>query len=106
METVGGLPCLTDDLTWKEDMPFFVTGRLAGLRLGPGAGNLEGARMGAERVAWKIGEFVRAGAGEEVEAEETGGAKGGQQKKKGVVDMRCLGLGWENQFGALGQVAV
>lgn len=32
-------------------MPLFVTGKFAGLRLGPGAANLEGARAGAERVA-------------------------------------------------------
>jgi hypothetical protein len=44
MKIVGGMPCLTDDLMWNEEMPFFVTGRLAGLRLGPAAGNLEGAR--------------------------------------------------------------
>lgn len=50
----GGLPALTDDLAWSADVPLFVTGRLAALRLGPGAGNLEGARMGAERIAWAV----------------------------------------------------
>lgn len=50
----GGLPCLTNDLTWREDVPLFVTGRLASLRLGPGGGNLSGARIGAERIAWSI----------------------------------------------------
>ncbi|KAK9899262.1 FAD binding domain-containing protein [Cystobasidium minutum MCA 4210] len=50
----GGLPCLTNDLTWREDVPLFVTGRLASLRLGPGGGNLGGARIGAERIAWSI----------------------------------------------------
>jgi hypothetical protein len=49
-----GLPGLTDDLMWKEDVPLFMTGRLAALRLGPGAGNLAGARSGAERIAWAI----------------------------------------------------
>jgi hypothetical protein len=39
---------------WREDVPLFVTGRLAALRLGPGAGNLAGARSGAERIAWAI----------------------------------------------------
>ncbi|KKY15124.1 putative fad binding domain-containing protein [Diplodia seriata] len=50
----GGLPCLNEDLMWKDGVPLFVTGRLAGLRLGPAAGNLGGARVGAERIAWSI----------------------------------------------------
>ena len=50
IDTEGGLPCLTNDLAWREDVPLFVTGQLAALRLGPGAGNLEGARESAERV--------------------------------------------------------
>lgn len=54
IETHAGLPALTDDLMWSPEIPLFVTGRLAALRLGPGAGNLEGARMGAERVAWAL----------------------------------------------------
>ncbi|KAH0253488.1 FAD binding domain-containing protein, partial [Aureobasidium melanogenum] len=48
VDSYGGLPALTDDLMWKENVPLFVTGRLAALRLGPGAGNLAGARSGAE----------------------------------------------------------
>jgi hypothetical protein len=51
IETVGGFPCLTHDLSWSDEVPFFVTGRLASLRMGPAAPNLEGARMGAERIA-------------------------------------------------------
>ncbi|KAF2442626.1 FAD/NAD(P)-binding domain-containing protein [Karstenula rhodostoma CBS 690.94] len=51
---VGGLPCLNDDLMWADDVPLFFTGRLAGLRLGPGAPNLVGARVGAERIAWNV----------------------------------------------------
>lgn len=54
IEYVAGLPCLTDDLMWDDDVPLFVTGRLAGLRLGPGAPNLVGARIGAERIAWNV----------------------------------------------------
>lgn len=54
IECVAGLPCLTDDLMWDEGVPLFVTGRLAGLRLGPGAPNLVGARIGAERIAWNV----------------------------------------------------
>jgi hypothetical protein len=54
IETLHGLPCLTDDLMWKNDVPLFVTGRLAALRLGPAGPNLEGARLGAERIAWAL----------------------------------------------------
>lgn len=54
IDYVGGLPCLNDDLMWEDDVPLFVTGRLAGLRLGPGAPNLVGARIGAERIAWNV----------------------------------------------------
>ena len=48
------MPCLTDNMQWREDLPLFVTGQLAALRLGPGAGNLAGAKLGAERVSWSI----------------------------------------------------
>lgn len=51
LESEAGLPALTDDLQWTKDVPLFVTGKFASLRLGPGAGNLEGARAGAERIA-------------------------------------------------------
>ncbi|RMZ66915.1 fad binding domain-containing [Pyrenophora seminiperda CCB06] len=56
---VGGLPCLNEDLMWRDDVPLFVTGRLAGLRLGPGAPNLVGARVGAERIAWNVNDALR-----------------------------------------------
>jgi hypothetical protein len=59
IEYVGGLPCLNDDLMWDDDVPLFITGRLAGLRLGPGAPNLVGARIGAERIAWNVDDVLR-----------------------------------------------
>ena len=59
IEHVGGLPCLNDDLMWADDVPMFVTGRLAGLRLGPGAPNLVGARVGAERIAWNVEDVLK-----------------------------------------------
>lgn len=58
IETLAGLPVLTDDLAWSPAVPLFFTGGLAGLRLGPGAANLAGARLGAERVAWAIEEAL------------------------------------------------
>ena len=59
VEVVGGVPCLNDDLMWCDDVPLFVTGRLAGLRLGPGAPNLVGARVGAERIAWNVADILQ-----------------------------------------------
>jgi len=59
IDYVGGLPCLTDDMMWNDSLPLFVTGRLAGLRLGPGAPNLVGARIGAERIAWNVDDILK-----------------------------------------------
>jgi hypothetical protein len=61
IEVKSGLPCLTNDLSWRNDVPLFMTGRMASLRLGPAAPNLEGARVGAERVAWGIEEVLQKG---------------------------------------------
>ncbi|KAL2443551.1 hypothetical protein ABEF95_006560 [Exophiala dermatitidis] len=58
IKAINGLPCINNDLMWNDDVPLFLTGGLAGLRLGPGAGNLAGARQGAERIAWKIDELL------------------------------------------------
>ena len=44
---------------WNDEVPLFVTGRLAGLRLGPGAPNLVGARIGAERIAWNVEDVLK-----------------------------------------------
>jgi len=96
IQLVAGMPCLTNDLMWNEEVPFFVTGRLAGLRVGPGAGNLEGARQGSERIAWKVGELLRE---MEVVADSSYGSGG---EKEGEVDERRLGLGIQNQFEVLG----
>ncbi|KPV78159.1 uncharacterized protein RHOBADRAFT_3493, partial [Rhodotorula graminis WP1] len=51
VELVRGLPRLTSDLQWREDVPFFVAGAYAMLELGPDALNLSGTRPGAERIA-------------------------------------------------------
>ncbi|GMG04507.1 unnamed protein product [Aspergillus oryzae] len=71
IETKQGLPCITDDLMWKANLPLFVTGRLAALRLGPGAPNLEGARLGAERIAWGMEEVLGRGESEDTPAERS-----------------------------------
>ena len=56
IEVIGGMPCLTDDLAWADNVPLYIAGRLAGLRIGPDCGNLEGARVGAERISWAVNE--------------------------------------------------
>lgn len=58
VDECGGLPCLTQELAWRDDVPLFVVGKLAGLRVGPAAGNLEGARECAERVAWGLRDWL------------------------------------------------
>lgn len=90
----GGLPCLTDDLMWRNDVPLFITGRLAALRLGPGAPNLEGARVGAERVAWGMEELF--GRDRDEKTSEEGDKKGDVKKER-----ECFcGLG--NRYSELG----
>lgn len=54
----GGFPCLNEDLMWQDDVPLFVTGRLAALRLGPAGPNIGGARVGAERIALGVDQVL------------------------------------------------
>ncbi|KAI2607154.1 FAD/NAD(P)-binding domain-containing protein [Hypoxylon fragiforme] len=54
IQDCGGFPCITENMAWRDDVPLFVAGRFAALQLGPGAPNLIGARIGAERIAWSI----------------------------------------------------
>ncbi|KAI1420776.1 FAD binding domain-containing protein [Xylaria sp. FL1777] len=58
VENCGGFPCITEKMVWKDDVPLFVAGRFAALQLGPGAHNLIGARVGADRIAWSIQELL------------------------------------------------
>ena len=71
VEVIGGMPCLTQDLAWAKDVPLFVAGRLAGLRIGPDCGNLEGARVGAKRISWAVEEVL------ERQQQRDGGSDGG-----------------------------
>jgi hypothetical protein len=50
-----GLPCVTQDLRWKEGMDLFVVGSFAALNVGPDAGNLMGIRRAAQIVANALG---------------------------------------------------
>lgn len=56
IDCVRGLPCLTDNLQWNDDIPLFMVGKNASLRTGPSSANLDGARSGAERIGWFIQE--------------------------------------------------
>lgn len=74
---------------WDEDVPLFMTGKFAALRLGPGAGNLEGSRVGAERIAWAMPEVLGRGSGgvfygEGGEEEDLGGKDGGYRYAAGI----------------------
>jgi hypothetical protein len=95
IETIGGLPCLNDDLMWNDDVPLFVTGRLAGLRLGPGAPNLVGARIGAERIAWNV-EDVLKGMGR-----LKGSGQGGDEGDSGDDKMTAYASARDNRFDSL-----
>jgi hypothetical protein len=90
IQTVAGLPCVTKELMWSEEVPFFVTGRLGGLRLGPAAPNLEGARIGAELIAGRIFDLLA-----------TQSEIGAWNEVYNQVDARSLGLGIGNSFEVL-----
>lgn len=96
IECKQGLPCITDDLMWCSNLPLFVTGRLGALRLGPGAANLEGARLGAERVAWGMEEMFGK---DEGEGDEEGGL--GMKDEGGVKKLRECFCGLGNRYAGL-----
>jgi hypothetical protein len=96
IEIIGGLPCLNDDLMWNDDVPLFITGRLAGLRLGPGAPNLVGARIGAERIAWNVDDILRK-SGRQNQGEE--GYESGLDS--GDAKMKAYAAARDNRFDSL-----
>ncbi|KAL9588277.1 MAG: hypothetical protein Q9203_002911 [Teloschistes exilis] len=88
INVIGGMPCLTNDLAWANDVPLFVAGRLAGLRIGPDCGNLEGARVGAERISWAVHE--------KLERQRKGCEEGGDE-----YETLCRRVGSLNMFESL-----
>lgn len=54
IDIINGVPCLTDDLQWNEEIPLFMLGRFAMLKTGPSSANLDGGRIGAERIGWYL----------------------------------------------------
>lgn len=51
---VKGVPSLTDELQWNSKIPFFLIGKYAMLKVGPSSANLDGGRIGAERIGWYV----------------------------------------------------
>ncbi|KAL2171039.1 hypothetical protein VTG60DRAFT_3887 [Thermothelomyces hinnuleus] len=101
----GGLPCLNDDLMWKDGVPLFVAGRLAALRLGPAAPNLGGARLAAERIAWAVEDLIRDGAeggGRHASASGRAPARGVEDEDEGLVAAYARGAG--SMFRSLAEV--
>lgn len=81
---------------WSDDVPLFVTGRLAGLRLGPGAPNLVGARVGAERIAWNVEDVLwKLGRG------RRGDEKGDGERESGDEKLMEYAAGRMNRFDSL-----
>ncbi|CAK7217690.1 hypothetical protein SBRCBS47491_003256 [Sporothrix bragantina] len=59
IETIGGFPCLTEDLQWAPDVPLFCSGKLAMLRIGPAAPNIGGVKLAAERIGLAVEDLLR-----------------------------------------------
>jgi hypothetical protein len=93
IEYQGGLPCLNDDLMWSDDVPLFFNGRFAGLRLGPGAPNLVGCRIGAERIAWNVKDVL--------ETIERAGGSGETDIESGDEKMEEYAAGRRNRYDSL-----
>ncbi|KAI5961429.1 uncharacterized protein KGF55_004052 [Candida pseudojiufengensis] len=54
IEIEQGFPVLTDNLQWNNEIPLFLIGKNASLTIGPTSANLDGARIGAERIGWYL----------------------------------------------------
>ena len=63
IKMTGGFPNVSVDLEWRKNL--FVVGALAGLNVGPGSGNIMGARRAASIVANTLGckSWLREGQG-------------------------------------------
>ncbi|EPE10879.1 fad binding domain-containing protein [Ophiostoma piceae UAMH 11346] len=59
IDTVGGYPCLTEDLMWGDNVPLFCSGKLAMLQIGPASPNIGGVKLAAERVGLAVEALLR-----------------------------------------------
>jgi hypothetical protein len=104
------IPYLSDTLQVRlpphdegNDLPLFLTGALAALQLGPGAANLAGARMGAERVAWGLEKLGIVGEGYPYRHRRSPGSRNGDSGAKGPSMRRGDGEVSQDQGGAKGR---
>ncbi|KAI5967569.1 hypothetical protein CANMA_003003 [Candida margitis] len=54
IDVCNGYPSLTDNLQWNKEIPLYMVGKNAALQVGPTSANLDGARLGAERIGWHL----------------------------------------------------
>ncbi|KAK5106033.1 hypothetical protein LTS08_000149 [Lithohypha guttulata] len=106
--TLSGLPVPTEDLAWSSNVPLFFTGALAALRLGPGAANLMGARVGAERIAWVVEAMLgkRGGRGGLIDLSGGGrwqrdGSTSEDNRRDSLEDRSDFTGSFSNQYAAL-----
>ncbi|GAA6002705.1 hypothetical protein JCM10207_007636 [Rhodosporidiobolus poonsookiae] len=97
VELVRGLPNLTADLQWNDELPLFLMGAYSMLELGPDALNLSGTRAGAERIAHRLGELG-------VFDDEDGGAQQAERKTARMLEKESRSGGIDNYFAGLGEV--
>jgi hypothetical protein len=95
VKSVGGFPCVTESLMWRDDVPMFLAGRLGMTQLGPAAPNIGGARLGAERIAWAIQDTVKPSGAEEWDE---------QDQEHEALNEYASGTG--NMYNALSLIAV
>lgn len=85
---VSGFPSLTDDLQWDAKLPLFMLGKNASLKMGPSLANLDGARLGAERIGWFVHDALGKGAFEWTSKKECAhcGADGSLEGSRGDLE--------------------
>lgn len=92
LSSVQGFPDLDDNLRLHPDLDLFVMGGYASLILGPAAANLQGGRVGAERIASKLLEIWTNGKYAE---------KGTKTRHRSAWTMADVAANMGNYFAAL-----
>lgn len=103
----GGFPCLNEDLMWNDEVPLFVTGKLAALKIGPAGPNIGGARIGAERITLALDDFLSRsgpdGATKRAFFAEQETVVGG--RRDSGIDMFNYASGTGSKYSSLGEVS-
>ncbi|KAG9251948.1 uncharacterized protein F5Z01DRAFT_626645 [Emericellopsis atlantica] len=92
IQGVGGFPCLTEELMWRKDVPLFVSGKLAALRIGPSAPNIGGARFAADWIALALDNLIEPAGGEE------------RREANARLGLQDYAAGEGNMYSALGHL--